>query len=158
SAGQRARRRAAGDQLSTRDPRGALRNGFPVRSVFAAADLVEPDGGEAGPAEGLSDRLTVRSVDDRFPVRPVQTRWPATERSRSLLLELLPAPTSGLARLQRQVANARHRGLRLLVEWLEDQPGHSWQERWLASGAEDAGDHWAEHLAAWLQTQNRLSD
>jgi hypothetical protein len=75
-----------------------------------------------------------------------------------VLLGLLPAPTTGLARPKRQVANARHRGLRLLVEWLEDQPGHSWQERWRASGAEDAGDQWAEHLAAWLQTQNRLSD
>ena len=31
------------------------------------------------------------------------------------------------------------RGWRLLLDWLEDQPGASWQERWLASGADRPG-------------------
>ena len=27
-------------------------------------------------------------------------------------------------------------GLASLLDWLEDQPGDSWQDRWLASGAD----------------------
>ncbi len=33
----------------------------------------------------------------------------------------------------------RTRGLTVLLDWLADQPGDSWQQRWLASGA-DAAD------------------
>src|SRR5215469_14812090 len=36
----------------------------------------------------------------------------------------------------------RERGLIKLLDWLEDQPGGTWQERWLASGAEEAGSSW----------------
>jgi integrase len=30
----------------------------------------------------------------------------------------------------------------MLLDWLEQQPGDTWQERWLASGAEDLGRGW----------------
>ena len=33
-------------------------------------------------------------------------------------------------------------GRGLLLDWLEDQDGDSWQQRWLASGAEEAGTSW----------------
>ena len=33
----------------------------------------------------------------------------------------------------------RFRGAALAVTWLADQPGSTWQQRWLASGAETAG-------------------
>ena len=52
----------------------------------------------------------------------------------------------------------RHRashaaGLALLLDWLEDQPGDSWQDRWLASGA-DAGDGtWRQVPLAWLRAR-----
>ena len=35
-----------------------------------------------------------------------------------------------------------------MVNWLEAQPGGSWQDRWLASGAEDAAD-WRILVAGW---------
>jgi integrase len=34
------------------------------------------------------------------------------------------------------------RGLTALLDWLEQQPGRTWQGRWLASGAETAGRAW----------------
>jgi hypothetical protein len=34
------------------------------------------------------------------------------------------------------------RGLTALLDWLEQQPGQTWQERWLASGAEAEGRAW----------------
>ena len=42
----------------------------------------------------------------------------------------------------------RRLGLVAVVNWLEAQPGGSWQDRWLASGAETAGD-WRELISAW---------
>lgn len=38
--------------------------------------------------------------------------------------------------------NARRRGLNRLLDWLEQQPGATWQARWTASGADDAGRDW----------------
>ncbi len=45
----------------------------------------------------------------------------------------------------------------LLLEWLQEQPGHNWQERWLASGADAAGERWADGPACWLQRQGKYS-
>jgi len=55
----------------------------------------------------------------------------------------------------------RRFGLTLLLDWLEDQPGPTWQDRWLASGADADGAAWRPLLAAWLRehghaTQHRL--
>src|ERR1022692_500762 len=46
--------------------------------------------------------------------------------------------------------SSRRRGLTFLLDWLEAQPGATWQERWLASGADTA---WRQGPAAWLQAQ-----
>jgi len=51
--------------------------------------------------------------------------------------------------------------LRRLLDWLEAQPGGTWQQRWQASGAEQSGKDWAAPLAgqvirpglAWLLDQ-----
>jgi hypothetical protein len=44
-----------------------------------------------------------------------------------------------------------------LLDWLEGQPGHSWQERWLASGAEAAGTSWQQVPMSWLDGHGRRS-
>ena len=36
----------------------------------------------------------------------------------------------------------RRRGLAFLLDWLEEQPGTTWQERWLASRSDAAGTAW----------------
>jgi len=41
-------------------------------------------------------------------------------------------------------------GLRLLLDWLADQPGRSWQERWQSSGADAAGRAWRAIPSSWL--------
>ena len=78
--------------------------------------------------------------------RPVPTSWPAATRPRAELLELVASAPS-----------TRRRGLDLLLDWLEEQPGTSWQERWLESGADSAGERWAELPASWLSQQGRYS-
>jgi len=47
----------------------------------------------------------------------------------------------------------RRRGVRIVLEWLETVPGASWQQRWLASGAEDPGVRdWRMLPSQWHQT------
>jgi len=36
-----------------------------------------------------------------------------------------------------------------VLDWLEGQPGHTWQQRWAASGAEDT-DRWRQLPVRWL--------
>ena len=45
----------------------------------------------------------------------------------------------------------------MLLDWLEEQPGQTWQGRWLASGADDACGQWAGLPAGWLRGRGLLS-
>jgi len=51
----------------------------------------------------------------------------------------------------------RRRGVALLLDWLASYPGQTWQDRWLASGADTAGRHWRDIPAGWLRGQGRPS-
>jgi Phage integrase family len=90
---------------------------------------------------------TRRGLADRFPPRQIPERWPAAERGRAEIVELAGSWWSGLGVKDRA---ARLRGLVLLLDWLEEQPGESWQQRWHDSGADGAGEKWAELAAKWL--------
>ncbi len=74
------------------------------------------------------------------PSRPTPMTWPQTEQPREELLERLSKPPfrpdSG------EVRRAMCRGLTALLDWLDQQPGVTWQDRWLASGADTAGPAW----------------
>jgi integrase len=43
-----------------------------------------------------------------------------------------------------------------MLDWLESLPGHTWQDRWIASGAQDTRQ-WRQLPARWLTASNRLS-
>ena len=97
--------------------------------------------GPAGEMAGLSRR---------FPPRPAQDDCPATSQRRGHVLARLFAPpfTAGRDGLQ----SSRRIGLTKLVHWLEEQPGRTWQERWVASGADAAGNlAWRDLAASWLR-------
>jgi len=73
----------------------------------------------------------------RFPPRPVPADCPQTRLPAAQLLPQLLAPPFVA---DRPAAEAnRRRGLRLVLGWLHEQPGDSWQRRWLASGAGQDG-------------------
>lgn len=46
--------------------------------------------------------------------------------------------------------NRRTLGVGLLLDWLGDQPGSTWQDRWFSSGADTAGAAWRTVPTAWL--------
>jgi hypothetical protein len=91
----------------------------------------------------------------RFPARPVPADWAATRKTREQVRQLLEgAPfVAGTAKRQR----VRRRGLELLLGWLADQPGATWQQRWLASGADAAGKHWRQVSTRWMGTDSAPS-
>jgi hypothetical protein len=87
----------------------------------------------------------------RYPARPAEASWPATRQRRGQVMNLVDAASSALP--ESRVQASRRRGLPLLLDWLEGQPGQTWQDRWLASGADDARGQWAELPARWLRNR-----
>jgi len=95
------------------------------------------------------------SLPGCLPARAAAADWPATRLGRGPAREQLTRPP-----FTREVASSqetRARGLARLLDWLADQPGATWQERWLASGAEEAGAGWAQLPIRWLHDRGRRS-
>ena len=68
--------------------------------------------------------------------------WPETGQGRGALEERLSSPP--FLPDSAEVRRSMRRGLTSLLDWLERQPGLTWQDRWLASGAEAAGPAWTD--------------
>ena len=108
-------------------------------STAAVASLVGPD---------------MTQLWQRFPARASAPSWPATEHTREALLgSLLTAP---FTIDEDRAARARRRlGLARLLDWLAAQPGDTWQQRWLLSGADAMGNaQWWRPLLAWARPHN----
>jgi hypothetical protein len=57
---------------------------------------------------------------------------------------------------RRNLDQERRRGLIRVLDWLEQQPGDTWQDRWITSGADAAGNPaWRGLLAGWLAATGR---
>jgi hypothetical protein len=83
-----------------------------------------------------------------FPARSGSVSWPATGLGRAAVLELVgAAPFVGA---NPGVANQRLVAMGLLLDWLEGQPGATWQQRWLSTEADVAGLRWRRVLGRWL--------
>jgi integrase len=89
----------------------------------------------------------MRQLWQRFPPRTRPPTWPATERDRDQVLGRLVEPPFTVG--DQGAREHRRRGLVGVVNWLADQPGATWQQRWLASGAEALGnaDWWRPALS-----------
>jgi integrase len=83
----------------------------------------------------------------------VAADWPATRQERGEARERL---TSGIFVLPNADSqDKRVRGLSWLLDWLADQPGQTWQERWMASSADAAGGAWRRVPIAWQRERGR---
>ena len=91
---------------------------------------------------------------DQFPPRPLR-EWPATRQPHD---ELLARLTSGLFVMGgRKKQSQRTAGVKLVVNWLAGQVGETWQQRWLASGADALQARWREVPTAWLVARGDAS-
>jgi hypothetical protein len=87
----------------------------------------------------------------RFPPRTAATTWLATEqRSEQLMARMLAA--SFLVDEDRYAQERRRRGMIWLLGWLSDHSGNTWQQRWVASGADIAGNaEWWQPVLTWAR-------
>lgn len=90
---------------------------------------------------------TRRAARTRFPARPFDSSWPATEQSRNVVEQRLTVSPFVMDKPQSQ--RVRAAGVHMMLDWLADQPGLTWQQRWAASGAESAGAGWRTVAAGW---------
>lgn len=78
------------------------------------------------------------ALSRRFPPRALAGDWPATVAPRAGVMARLLGEPFTAAPASRHTE--RRRGLDRVLDWLELQPGESWQDRWLASGADADGN------------------
>lgn len=83
------------------------------------------------------------------------TEWPLTCQDRAHVEALLTqAPFAPPVRHRRH-PGAYDTAVKWMLDWLDDQPGQTWQDRWLASGADADGRHWRHIPVAWLGRRGR---
>jgi len=85
----------------------------------------------------------------QFPPRLVPPTWAATAQPPESVLARLLEPPFTAASPKNQTG--RRTGLVKLLDWLEYQPGHTWQQRWMAGGGDAAGNlAWRGLAIQWL--------
>lgn len=89
-----------------------------------------------------------------FPPRRCDGEWSGTRLAEEELLRRLTSPPFSTSRAKQA---RRSQGLRLLLDWLADQAGETWQQRWVSSGADAAGDGWREVPGVWLRQRGEDS-
>ncbi len=114
----------------------------------------------ASPQVRPAARLSAEAVALRakFPARTVPAGWDATGQDRHAVLARLLAPPFPLESATGQ--HQRRFGLIRILEWLQAQPGRTWQDRWNASGADTgsrADPRWWNMPVAWLKETGRIS-
>ncbi len=117
--------------------------------MTAVGQVTAQSAAVTGTARGPGRRkIDDRELLDRFPPRAVPAAWPVTLMGRDEVwghLIAAPFPKTGSA-----PERARRRGMAIVLGWLADQPGGSWQDRWLAAGAEaDPAADWRLLPLTW---------
>ena len=86
----------------------------------------------------------------QFPPRRPESSWPGTEQSRQEVSTRLLAPPFVLDTPGSQAR--RRAGIGKILCWLEHYPGQTWQDRWLVSGVDAAGNiAWRHRVIGWLR-------
>lgn len=109
-------------------------------------DVVQRPTAMAAPARNPA-RPRWASLDE-FPPRPTSVAWPATEAGHAEVLDRLGAPPFATDRPSEQ--RRRRVAADLVLDWLADNPGTTWQQRWLAREPDVFGVGWRQVLGRWL--------
>jgi len=105
----------------------------------------------ATPTQGWTRNTQMR---ERFPPRPPERWWPHTAWPLEEVVQRLTSPP--FAPAVKATRAGRRRGVTKLLGWLSSLPGDTWQQRWLASGAEaHPGATWLELPLQWLRDRGR---
>ena len=82
--------------------------------------------------------------------RPRGTHWARTGQDRQSIEVLLTRPPFTPPQHHRRHPSAYDAAVGWMLDWLQDQPGDSWQDRWLATGADADGRNWRHIPVSWL--------
>jgi len=117
------------------------------------------------PAAGTQDgavparHLTAETAALRreFPPRSLAASWPATRASRDAVVSgAMTCPYAGAENDQSRYF--RRLGVLRMLDWLEAQPGSSWQDWWRAGCRAVAGQDWRDTAERWLKDAGRIAD
>lgn len=92
-----------------------------------------------------------RALRARFPSRVAAATWDTSCLDRDALVARSDAPPFALANPASR--RQRRRVLVSVLDWLQAHPGHTWQDRWSASGVDVGGraaPDWKDIPTAWL--------
>jgi hypothetical protein len=92
---------------------------------------------------------------DKFPPRPVPLYWKSTVQTRETVLNRLLAPPFTVGNASTQ--DRRRLGLIRTMDWLQEQAGDSWQDRWNAAVDADGTADWRLPALRWLQGTGRVA-
>ena len=82
--------------------------------------------------------------------RPRNAGWPGTKQDRQGIESLLTQPPFAPPKRHRRHPGAYDVAVGWMLDWLLHQPGDTWQDRWLASGADADGRRWRHIPVGWL--------
>jgi hypothetical protein len=96
------------------------------------------------------------ALREKFPARLRATTWRATRASREEVTDRLTRPPFTVEK--KGTSRSRAEAVSCMLDWLEVQPGATWQERWASSGAEDLPkEGWIGLPRQWFaRTQGRV--
>ena len=116
------------------------------------------------PAAGAEDaaprarRLSAEAAAlwQKFPPRTVAASWPATQASRGTVVSA--AMTCPYAAVENdQSRYSRRLGIIRMLDWLETQPGATWQDRWHADCRSAADQDWRDIAELHLKSTGRIA-
>jgi hypothetical protein len=120
--------------------------------VIAVDERDVPMGDRSGP---VPPPQAPPGVETRFARRAPAAGWPGTSLDREQALERLTGGPFGLDSVGGR--KRRRQGVSALLDWLGALPGETWQDRWLASGADAGGAAWRRIPAQWLHMTGQYS-
>jgi hypothetical protein len=126
--------------------------------VITADVAVVPAAG-AAEAAPRARRLSAEAAAlwQKFPPRAVAASWPATQAGRGTVVsEAMTCPYAAAENDQSRYS--RRLGVLRMLDWLETQPGATWQERWHAGCRAAAGQDWRDVAERWLKDTGRIAD
>jgi len=119
-----------------------------------AADTGSNSGGEV-PARRLTAEAA--ALQRKFPPRiPVGMPRAAMTARDAVVRDIMGRPYAGEENYQSR--HYRRLGVTRMLDWLESQPGASWQERWDAGCGTSAGSaDWRDAADRWLKDSGRIA-
>ncbi|QKV74117.1 site-specific integrase [Amycolatopsis sp. Hca4] len=103
----------------------------------------------AATSVAAEQRSRNRQLRTEFPPRSAEQWWPHTAATAEQVQQRLTAPP--FAPPANGTRAGRRRGVTKLLRWLSAFPGDTWQDHWLASGAEERpGAEWVTLPMEWL--------